>query len=511
MSASAGAAYLSHYKLMDDVVSVRMEGIKKSFGGTVALNNMEITLRKGKIHALLGENGAGKSTLMKVLSGVVRPDAGRIFRDGREMHFNSPRDSIESGISVIYQEFVLAPDLTVAENIFIDRLNDRYGLVNDRKLKRDARKLLESLGFSDIDPDEKVEKLSVAYQQITEICKSLSRNARVLVLDEPSAVLTYSEIEKLFELLRKLRDQGIAIIYISHRLEEIFQLCDEITVMKDGCLVGHYSIEELNKEQLVEKMVGRKLSMLFPERHAEIGETILKVEHLNAGRMVQDISFELKRGEVIGFSGLVGSGRTETMRAIFGADPKQSGKVIYKNREVWFKSPHESVKNGFGLLPEDRKQQGVLIDMPIVINATLTVLKKVSRFSYILTGKENSLAVNALERLKTKYGKLTDDVNSLSGGNQQKVALAKWLASGSEIIVLDEPTRGVDVGAKAEIYKNINDLAESGLGIIIISSEMEEIINMCDRSYVMRQGRITGCLEKEDLNEISLMKLSVEV
>ncbi|GMQ61723.1 sugar ABC transporter ATP-binding protein [Vallitalea maricola] len=342
-----------------------------------------------------------------------------------------------------------------------------------------------------------------------EICKSLSRNAKILVLDEPSAVLTFSEIEKLFKLLRKLKNQGIAIVYISHRLDEIFQLCNSITVMKDGCFVGNYGTNEIDKKGLIEKMVGRELSTLFPKRNAKIGENILEVKNLNRGNMVQNVSFNVKKGEVVGFSGLVGAGRTETMRVIYGADKRKEGIVLYNEREVEFKSPYDAVKNKIGLLPEDRKQQGVLVEMPISQNVTLTSLKKITTSGIINHKKDAEFAASLLKELEAKYGKIDDPVDSLSGGNQQKVALAKWLAADCELIILDEPTRGVDVGAKAEIYKAINQLAEAGVAIIMISSELEEIIHMSDRVYVMKQGHITGELSKSDLNEVNIMKLCV--
>ncbi|WP_432409176.1 sugar ABC transporter ATP-binding protein [Wukongibacter sp. M2B1] len=495
---------------MEDKYLVEMDNISKSFSGIKALDNMKFYLKGGEIHALIGENGAGKSTLMKILSGAYINDSGTIKIDGQIRKISSPRASMKLGVSVIYQEFMLAPHLTVAENIFIDRLSEKGAFVNWKKLRRDAKKLLEKLGFEDIDPSSLVIDLPVAYQQVVEICKSLSRNAKILVLDEPSAVLTFSEIEKLFKLLRKLKAQGIAIVYISHRLDELFELCDMITVMKDGCFVGKYNVNEIDKKDLIEKMVGRELKTLFPKRNAKVGETILEVKNLNAGRMVQNVSFNVRKGEVVGFSGLVGAGRTETMRAIYGADKREGGCIIYNGKEVEFKSPYDAVKNKIGLLPEDRKQQGVLVEMPIQENVTLTSLKKITTGGVINHKKDAGFAADLLAKLDTKYGKIDDPVDSLSGGNQQKVALAKWLAVGCDLIILDEPTRGVDVGAKTEIYKAVNDLAESGVAIIMISSEMEEIIHMSDRVYVMRQGRITGELLMSDLNEVNIMKLCVE-
>ena len=496
---------------MDNKYIVEMNNVSKSYSGIKALDNMNFHIKSGEIHALVGENGAGKSTLMKVLSGAVMNDSGIIKIDGQIRNITSPRVSMNLGISVIYQEFMLAPHLTVAENIFIDKLSDKGIFVNWKKLRSDSKKLLVELGFGDIDPNARVMELSVAHQQIVEICKSLSRNAKILVLDEPSAVLTFNEIEKLFKLLRNLRDKGIGIVYISHRLDELFELCDNVTIMKDGKFVGEFDIKEINKKTLIEKMVGRELTTLFPKRDAKIGENILEVKSLNAGPLVKDISFSVKKGEVVGFSGLVGAGRTETMRAIFGANKVEGGRIIYKGKEVHFKSPYEAVKNKIGFLPEDRKREGILVKMPISLNTTLTSLKRLTKAGVINHKKDAKFVSDILSKLNVKYGNIKDNVDSLSGGNQQKVSLAKWLAIGCELIILDEPTRGVDVGAKAEIYKIINDLAESGVAVIMISSEMEEVINMNDRVYVMRQGRITGELKRSELTEVKIMKLCVEV
>ena len=495
---------------MDTDYLVEMKGISKSFGGVHALSKMNFQLKAGEIHALIGENGAGKSTLMKILSGAYTADEGTIFVEGEPVKISSPKSSKEQGISVIYQEFMLAPDLTVAENIFIDRLSKRGGIVNWNELNANASEILKEIGFEQIDPKTKVKELSVAYRQIVEICKSLSRNVKILVLDEPSAVLTFNEIKKLFLLLRKLRDKGMGIIYISHRLEELFELCSNITVMRDGCYVGTYAANEIDKQGLIEKMVGRELKVLFPERTSNIGDTVLEVKNISAGKMVQNVSFSLKKGEVLGFSGLVGAGRSETMRAIFGADPIKSGTIIYKGKEIRFKNPTEAVKNKIGYLPEDRKLQGVILDMPIKDNVTLATLKKISKKGIINHKREKDMVSEILKEITAKYGKMEDHVDSLSGGNQQKIALAKWLAAECEVIILDEPTRGVDVGAKSEIYKNINRLAESGVAIIMISSEMDEILHMSDRIVVMHHGRVTGELEKKDFTDVNVMKLCVE-
>lgn len=497
---------------MADKYRVEMKNIVKRFGGVLALNDVSLQIKPGEVHALVGENGAGKSTLMKILSGAFQKDEGAIFIDGKEVRISSPKDAKQLGVATIYQEFMLAPHLTVAENIFIDRLSSKNKFINWKELNQKATEILEELGFSEINARQRVENLSVAYQQVVEICKNLTRNAKILVLDEPTAVLTFTEIEKLFLLINKLKENGVSIIYISHRLEEIFRICDTITVLKDGTFVKQVETKDINKGELVNLMVGRDMSTLFPSRDAKIGEVVLEVKNLNRGKMVRDVSFSVRAGEVLGFSGLVGVGRTETMRVIFGADKRDSGEVLFLGKKVNFKSPKQAVKNGLGLLPEDRKQQGVLLQQSIRVNTTMSSLKKVTRLLGLINRKKDkTITTDVLKQLATKYNSIEDDTASLSGGNQQKVALAKWLVADCKCIILDEPTRGVDVGAKVEIYKNINDLSERGVAIIMVSSEMTEIIGMCDRALIMRQGSIVGELEKDELGEDRLIRYSMGV
>ncbi len=439
---------------MQDAYKIEMKGITKHFGGVKALSNVSFKIKKGEIHALVGENGAGKSTLMKILSGAYPKDSGQILIDGKEVKIASPKDSKDLGIAVIYQEFMLAPDLTVAENISIDNLADTGIFVNWNHLKKAASEQLSKLGFGDIDPGVKVGNLSVAYQQIVEICKCLTRNADVIVFDEPTAVLTFTEIEKLFAIIRKLKSEGVSVIYISHRLDEIFELSDNITVLKDGGYVNTVPALSITKEELVNMMVGRSITQMFPQRNAKIGKEILRVENLNAGNMVKDVSFTVREGEILGFSGLVGAGRTETMRAIFGADKIDSGKVIYFGKEVRFSHPRQAISNGFGLLPEDRKKQGLLLEQSIRVNTTLASMYKIKNKSGIIHHKKEKKYVrDLLQGINTKYGSTEDNVNSLSGGNQQKIALSKWLSADCKCIVVDEHTRGVDFGCKIEIYK----------------------------------------------------------
>ncbi len=493
-----------HYRL-------EMKNISKHFGGVKALKDVSLRVEPGEIHALIGENGAGKSTLMKVLSGAYQRDGGQIFIDGKEAKITNPKESKELGVAIIYQEFMLAPDLTVAENIFIDKLSAGKAAINWKKLRADAKEQLEKLGFSDINPNAKCGSLSVAYQQVVEICKCLTRNAKILVFDEPTAVLTFSEIKKLFEVINKLKSEGVSIIYISHRLEEIFELSQHITILKDGTYVDTVKTTEFDKQRLVNLMVGREMTDMYPKRHATIGDVVLKVENLCAGKMVQDVSFEVRAGEVLGFNGLVGAGRTETMRAVFGADKRDSGTIYYFGKEVNWKSPRAAIKEKFGFLPEDRKKQGLLLEQSIRMNTTLACLDKITTSGLINHGAEKKFVKETLASIQTKYGNTEDNANSLSGGNQQKVALAKWIAADCKCIVFDEPTRGVDVGAKTEIYKVMNNLAEQGVAVIMISSEMPEIIGMCDRVVVMRNGKISGEVSRDELSENTLIKFAMGV
>jgi ribose transport system ATP-binding protein len=491
---------------------VEMVNISKSFGGLRALANVNFSAKAGEIHALMGENGAGKSTLIKILSGAYNKDTGEVYIDGKKAEISNPQSAYEYGISVIYQEFALAPHLTVAENIYIDHLGSSRGIIRWKKLKRDAKELLERLGFQDIDVMTPVSELTVAYQQVVEICKALSRESKVLVLDEPTAVLTSNEVENLFKILNNLKKKGVCIIYVSHRLKEIFSICDRITVLKDGKNVDVVNVKDINEERLVSMMIGRSLNELFPQRNSRIGEEVFRVEGISRGSMSQDVSFSVRAGEVLGISGLVGAGRTETMRAIFGADKKESGKIFLYNEMVSINTPKQAVERGIGMLPEDRKKNGVLLGMPIYINATLNILKSFTGpFGWINKNMEKTAVEKLADTLALKTASIKNNASTLSGGNQQKVALMKWLASDSKVLILDEPTRGVDVGAKVEIYRIINKLAEEGVAIIMISSEMTEIIGMCDRALVMRLGKVTGELSKAELTEFNLIKSAMGV
>ncbi|WHH58509.1 sugar ABC transporter ATP-binding protein [Petroclostridium sp. X23] len=494
---------------MSEKYRIEMENISKSFGGVHALKDVTFSVKPGEIHALVGENGAGKSTLMKILSGAYQKDSGVIRIDGKQVNINNPHKGKELGIGIIYQEFALAPHLTVAENIFINRMGNRRGIMNWRELYSKADELIKSIGFN-ISSRTIVNKLSVAFQQVVEITKALSQNVKVLILDEPTAVLAPREAERLFEILFKLKEQGVSIIYISHRLDEIFKISDRITAMKDGCVTGTVFPHEVSTDDVISLMIGRKLSALFPKRECVIGEELFRVEGLNSDEKVNNVSFSVRKGEVVGLAGLVGSGRTEIARAIFGADAFVSGKVFLKGQELKIKTPKQAVKYGIGLLPESRKEQGVILTLPIRYNVTMSSLKKITGIAGLIKKKKEKADVHELiEKLTIKTRSTEEYVANLSGGNQQKVAFAKWVNADCEVIILDEPTRGVDVGAKVEIYCLINELAARGVGIIMISSELMEIIGMCDRILVVGQGSIKGELSKGEFSEESIMKMAI--
>lgn len=488
---------------------LEMHDISKEFGGIAALRGAAFSARAGEVHALMGENGAGKSTLMKILAGAYDHEGGEIRIGGAPASIHSPQDAIRKGVSVIYQEFSLARHLTVAENILIESLGAAF-LVNRRAMETRAATLLQDMGFAEIDPRGIVGDLPVAFQQVVEICKALSRDCSILVLDEPTAVLTTHEAEKLFALVRRLRDRGVCVIYISHRLDEIFALCDRVTVLKDGATVGTWETATLTHDSLTRLMIGRELQDFFPPRAAEIGAVTLEVRGMAVPPLVRDISFSVRRGEVLGIGGLVGAGRTEVLRAIFGADRRSAGEILLHGQPVTIPHPGAAVRAGIGLLPEDRKQQGVLLEMPILTNAVMTPVNPHLGPMGLLQDRRERGAVQALrDGLRLKAASLDAEAGTLSGGNQQKVALMKWLVSGCDVLLLDEPTRGVDVGAKVEIYRVINELAAGGTAVVMVSSEMLELIGMCDRVLVMRGGGIAGALSGEGLTEANIIELAM--
>lgn len=471
-----------------------MRGIQKRFPGVHALDDVDLTLQRGEVLALLGENGAGKSTLIKMLGGAHQPDEGEIRIDGEAVAIHSAADARKAGIAVIYQEFNLVPGLTVAENLFLGREETRFGFVDHRAEKAMAKKWLDRIGLK-IDSDRKCDDLTVAQQQAVEIAKALSFDARLLVMDEPSAVLTEQEVESLFEVIRDLKASGIGIIYISHRLDEVDVLADRLVVLRDGRRVGDGVVAATGRKQLIEMMVGRSLEDEFPPRDVEIGMERLRVDGLGRGRAVRDVSFSVSAGEIVGFSGLVGAGRTETMRLIAGADRKDTGEIRIDGELVEFRSPRDAIAAGVCLLSEDRKGEGLVLAHSALENFGLPNLRRFSTSGWLNESKERDEFDDYTAQLSLRLSSPDQSARELSGGNQQKVVLAKWLARHADIILFDEPTRGIDVGAKFEIYQLMNRLAAEGKAIIMVSSELPEILGMSDRIAVMREGRIVGKIE----------------
>lgn len=490
---------------MGDVI-LTMKGIDKSFPGVHALDHVDLEVRKGEVHALMGENGAGKSTLMKVLTGIYTKDEGTITYEGREVEFSNPREAQDAGIVIVHQELNMMGHLTVAQNIFIGREIMNGKLIDDKKMNEEAKKLFDQLGI-DIDPKETMSRLTVGKQQMCEIAKAISHEAKVIIFDEPSAALTEAEIEELFKIIRDLRDKQMGIVYISHRMDEIKVITDRVTVMRDGGYVGTLITKDSTKDDIINMMVGRVIYE-DPKTESAVPKDapiVLKVEHLNAGRMVRDVSFELRKGEILGFSGLMGAGRTETARALFGADPKESGDVYINGQKVEIKTPQDAVKCGIGYLSEDRKRYGIVVAKTIAENSTMASLENFMKGAFIDKKKENEVAQQYVETLKTKTPGVDQLVVNLSGGNQQKVVIAKWLVRNCDILIFDEPTRGIDVGAKSEIYQLMNELVAQGKSIIMISSEMTEILRMSDRIVVMCEGKKTGELDISEATQERIM------
>jgi ribose transport system ATP-binding protein len=487
---------------------VIMEGIDKSFPGVHALDEVKFELYPGEIHALVGENGAGKSTLMKVLAGIYAKDGGRIIFKGQEVEIPNPRAAQHLGISMIHQELNLMPHLTVAQNIFVGREPRRnVGFFLDEKAVNEQAKGLLALIHLELDPRTKVSNLTIAKQQMIEIAKALSFESEVLIMDEPTAALTEAEIEDLFEIIRKLRDQGVGIIYISHRLEELQHIADRITVMRDGRYINTVPTADTTIDEIIRMMVGRTIFQDAPEI-PENGsqEVVLEVKNLNRGRMIRDVSFQLRKGEILGFAGLMGAGRTEVARAIFGADPIESGDIYVKGKKVHIGSPSDAVEHGIGYLSEDRKRYGLAVGLDIKANIALAAMKKFSSIVGWINGPATrDVAKQLVDALAIRTPSLDQKVKNLSGGNQQKVVIGKWLTADTDILIFDEPTRGIDVGAKNEIYRLLNELVDQGKSIIMISSELPEILRMSHRVAVMCEGRITGELPIEEATQEKIM------
>ena len=494
---------------MSEQYLLEMKGICKSFPGVKALQNVDLQLKAGEVHALLGENGAGKSTLIKVLGGIYHAEEGEIIIDGQKVNIDGVVAARQAGISIVHQELVLVPYMTVAENIFLGREPGTKMNVDRRKMVEEAQKLLDTYEMN-IDANTLVERLTIAQQQMVEIVKAISFNSKILVLDEPTSSISDKEVGFLFNTMRNLTKAGVGIIYISHKMSELAEICDRVTVMRDGQTVGTKVVKETTTDDLIALMVGRELTNYYTRDYLEPGEVILKCEHISDGKMAKDASFELHKGEIIGFAGLVGAGRSETMKAIFGLAPHATGDVYVKGQKVKIKSPIDALKYGIALVPENRKEEGLYKVQNVRFNSTIEVLGSFIRHLHVNGKKEEEITQKYIDMMKTKTPSQDQIIGNLSGGNQQKVMIGRWLATNPEILILDEPTRGVDVGAKAEIYAIMNELVKQGMSIIMISSELPEIINMSDRIYVMNEGRVTGCLDHDTVTQESIMTLAAK-
>ncbi|GAB2800826.1 ribose ABC transporter ATP-binding protein RbsA [Rhabdobacter roseus] len=492
---------------------LQVSGLSKSFGGVRALDRVRFTLRAGEVHALMGENGAGKSTFMKILMGLLTPDAGEVLLEGQPLRGQNVHEVLRRGIAMIHQEILAVPELTVAQNMFLGREKDvaagRWGWVNDRKINQLAAQLLDQLGL-DLAPTTPMKYLSVAQMQMVEIAKALSNHAKVLIMDEPTSALSDREVGTLFRIIQDLKRQGVAIIYISHKMDEIFAIADTITVLRDGTYIGTRPAAELDQSTLIAMMVGREINDLFPASTAHRGEEVLAVRNLTRAGYFTDVSFEVHRGEVLGLAGLMGAGRTELARAIFGLDRADSGEIYLKGQRVLISSPREAIRRGIGYVSEDRKALGFVPGLSVQQNLTLASLRSHQKGGLIREQSERTAAAAMITNLRIKASGPDQPVTYLSGGNQQKVVLGKVLLTSPELIMLDEPTRGVDIGAKFEIYKLINQLAASGLAVILISSELPEILGLSDRVLVLSKGRPTALLSKAEATQETIMQYAMQ-
>lgn len=487
---------------------LEMRGITKQFPGVLALDKVSLSIYPGKVLALVGENGAGKSTLMKVLSGVHKMDAGEILLNGKPVTIGNPLASRQMGISIIYQELSVLNNMDIAENIFVGRERKKNGMVDKKAQHEEARRLLARVGLS-IDTHTRVGKLSTAQKQMVEVAKALSFDAKLIIMDEPTSSLTEKETATLLDIIHKLRDEGVAIVFISHRMNEIFEIADEIAVMRDGQMVKQLPAEGTQEKDVIAAMVGRDVHDLFVKAEAPIGDVALEVVGLSTKNLLKDISFKVHAGEIVGFAGLVGAGRSEVMRAVFGIDPRETGEIRVHGKPVRIDSTVDALRAGLGFVPEDRKEQGLILKMSVRHNTSIAALSSVAKGWFIDRGAENALSDEYVAKLRVKTPSNEQKVMNLSGGNQQKVVIAKWMATHPAVLILDEPTRGIDVGAKKEIHALMSELARQGVAIIMISSELPEILGMSDRIYVMHDGRIRGELARENASQEAIMKLAI--
>lgn len=487
---------------------LEMKGITKQFPGVLALNNVSLSVYPGRVLALVGENGAGKSTLMKVLSGVHKRDAGEILIEGKSVEIASPIASRQMGISIIYQELSVLNNMDIAENIFVGREKKKNGFVDKKAQHEEAAKLLSRVGLT-IDTHTMTRRLSTAQKQMVEVAKALSYNSKLIIMDEPTSSLTDKETAMLMDIIRRLRDEGVAIVFISHRMNEIFEISDEIAVMRDGEMVQHMITSEVCEQQVIAAMVGRDVNDIFHKEEAPIGDVVLEVKNLSTKNFLKNISFNVRAGEIVGFAGLVGAGRSEVMRALFAVDPRESGEIYVNGKQVEIKSTVDALNAGMGFVPEDRKEQGLILKQTIRANASLAALNSVANGWFIDRKREKALSDEYVSKLKVKTPSIEQLIMNLSGGNQQKVVIAKWMATHPKVLILDEPTRGIDVGAKKEIHTLMSELAKQGVAIIMISSELPEVLGMADRIYVMHDGRIKGEIDRVNASQESIMKLAI--
>ena len=489
-------------------MNVEMRGINKSFGTNQVLKDAGFYLADGEIHALMGENGAGKSTLMKILTGVYTKDAGTVLVDGQEVNYKNPQEAEKAGIVFIYQEINSLFDLTVEENLFMGKeITKKFGICDKKAMRAQAQEIMDRMGVN-IPVDAVMGDLSVGQQQMVEICKALMVDAKVLIMDEPTAALTQSETENLFKVVNSLREKGVSIVYISHRMEEIFELCDRIPILRDGTYIDTRYIKDITMDDIVQMMIGREIGERYPARHVQIGGEVIRVEGLTHQKLFRDVSFSVRAGEVLGVSGLMGAGRTEIMQAIFGTLPIVSGKLVIEGKEVSIHNPRQAIAAGIGFITEDRKTEGLLLEKSIAENIELANLGKVSNKSVLSKSKGAELVKRGIEEFCIRCFGPEHECGNLSGGNQQKVVLAKWIYTDPKILILDEPTRGVDIGAKKEIYNVINDLAAQGVAVIMVSSELPEVLGMSDRVMVVHEGHVTGIIDGAAADQAKVMTLA---
>ncbi len=489
-----------------DEIKMRVSGIEKSFPGVKALSNIEFSVRRGTVHALCGENGAGKSTLMKIIMGLYKADKGQIYIDGKPVEIKNPIQAREYGISMIAQELNYVPELSIEENLFMGRLPvTRYKKVDWKRVRREAEEFLKEEGLP-YSPSQKLKTLTVSDIQMLEIIKAITNNAQIVIMDEPTSSITDREVKQLFGKIEELKKKGVAIIYISHKMDEVFQIADDITVLRDGTVVSTDRAEDLDLDTVIARMVGRKLSNVYPKEEIPIGEKAIEVEHFCQDGMFDDVNFYARKGEIVGFAGLVGAGRTETMRAVFGLDPHSTGTVRIDGQQVQIKSPQNSIRHKLVMLSESRRDDGIIPVRSVQENASLANLGRYIYGGYTHRGKERQEVKDMFDKMNVKTPSMETEISKLSGGNQQKVLLTRWMLCDPEIMILDEPTRGIDVGAKFEIYKLITDIVKENKAVIMISSELPELIGMCDRIYIMCQGKITGCIEKEEFSQETIMR-----